>query len=712
MSYLKQDQPEFNYLRHLVLLYGDAVKPWTKEQLKYYAAHLDPDGHADDWFYDSFLFINPKSKSGTDYVADVNLGKSMAGEGDFFPVCSPTPSDKIDWEELLESYFGEGGSLQTLDETIEELSTSIGSPQHRRNVVLTLPYPHITQESFGALEAGSPNLNFSIKGQNISQATDSRLKSEVWFVEQTVRRWKEERYKNLNLLGVYWIFETVYRSWDVDDHVLLKELKKHVNSKGLKFLWIPFYATYNFHLLESYQDYYFDMAFLQPNFLFYKEGKTIEVASAVAKRCNAGLEMEYYMELDEPIAITNERHIRFREYLNAGLKYGYMNESACAHFQGVGSLERMYSHADPVEREFYDDIYHFVKGTYQIKAYPPPPPRCIFVPRNRAAIAIDLGRTNLRMGVVDESGKILHWKQEEMPSDKQVILDSVVARVAEGLKFCESSGYLPAGIGVSTGGRVNFEKGEVVDSTSLIPGWQNVNIRKVIERTTDIPVVVDNDGNCSAVAEKIFGKAKSVDNFISIILGTGIGGGIYVDGTLLRGQNNFTSEIGHVSVDADGPKCSCGNRGCVELYASGSGLVRWAREKFPPLSGLGARDDLSAKAIGEAALSGDPVAVDLLNKAGEKLGIAVAGFVNIFNPSMIVISGSLAGLGAPYFEAFKRTVRQRAIKPTADTLLIEFSDFNKEAGILGAAASAFENLMPGTTVTIDVNQQNQAETDD
>ncbi len=140
--------------------------------------------------------------------------------------------------------------------------------------------------------------------------------------------------------------------------------------------------------------------------------------------------------------------------------------------------------------------------------------------------------------------------------------------------------------------------------------------------------------------------------------------------------------------------------------------MRWAREKFPPLSGLGGRDDLSAEAIGDAARSGDPVAIDLLNKAGEKLGVAVTGFVNIFNPFMIVISGSLAGLGDPYFEAFKRTVRQRAIEPTADTLMIEFSDFNKEAGILGAAASAFENLMPGMTVTINVNRQNRAETDD
>ncbi len=712
MSYLKPDQPEYNHLRHLVLLYGAAGRPWTKEELKYYVAHLDSDGRPDDWFYDSFLFINTKFKSGADCVADVNLGKSMSGEGDFFAMCSPNPSDKDDWEELLDFYLGKGGALQTLDDTVGEMSAGIGSAVCKRNVVLTLPYPHITQEAFGAIDGSGHNLNFSIKGQSLSPATDSRLKAETWFMEEVVRRWSERRYKNLNLLGMYWIFETVYRSWEVDDHILLKELRKVINSKGLKFLWIPFYATYNFHLLESYQDYYFDAAFLQPNFLFYKEGKTIEMASAVAKKCGAGLEMEYYMDLNEPISIKNERHIRFREYLNAGVKYGYMNGSACAHFQGAGSLERMYNHKDPVEREFYEDIYHFVNGTYQVKTYPPPPPRCIFVPGSRAAVAIDLGGTNLRMGVVDNSGKVLHWSQVETPPDKQLILHSVVAKVQEGLRFCKANGLTPVGVGVSTGGRVDFEKGEVVDSTSLIPGWKNVEIRNAIESGVDISVVVDNDGNCSAVAERVFGKAKCVDNFISIALGTGIGGGIYVDGKLLRGQNNFTAEIGHVSVNSDGPLCSCGNRGCVELYASGSGLVRWARDEFPLLSDLAARDSLSAKEIGDMARSGDRVAIDLLKKAGEKLGIAVAGFVNIFNPSMIVISGSLLGLGAPYFDAFESTVRSRAIKPTADALRIEFSDLRNEAGILGAAATAFGDSMAGPLRVKAVKPKQDGETDD
>lgn len=702
MSYLRQDQPEFNHLSHLVLLYGDAKRPWTKERLKYYAAHFDSEGFADDWLYDSFLFINPKSATGTDYVADVNLGESMIREGDFFAACSPNPSDKNAWDELLRFYFGEGGALQTLDGTVEELSGSIGTPQHSRNVVVTLPYPNITQESFGRMEADGANLNFSTKGQSFTLATDSRLKAEMWFVEQAVKRWKEKQYKNINLLGVYWIFETVYRSWEVDDHVLLKRLRRYINSNGLKFVWIPFYSTYNFHILRNYQDYYFDMAFLQPNFLFCKEGKTIEEASAIVKESGAGLEMEYYLELDEPITITEERHIRFREYLNAGLKYGYMNGAACAPFQGVGLLERMYNHSDSEEREIYDDIYHFVKGTYKIKAFPPPPSRCFFVPHKRVVVAIDLGRSYLKMGVVDEFGKIMHCGQMETPLDGQAVLYSVVSMVKEGLRFCESIEVTPVGIGVGTCGGANCQKGDEARSLSLIHERQNVNVRKEIERITDVPVVVDNDGNCSVAAERAFGKAKSVENFVSIVLGNGICGGICVDGEVLRGGRDFSPEIGHVSVLADGPRCSCGNRGCVELFASGSGLARLARERFPRLPGFARRGDFSVEAIEEAIRVGDPFAIHLLDEAGMRLGVAAAGLVDIFNPALILISGSLTKLGTQYFKAFEKTVRSRAIKPTADTLIIESSDFDDQVVLLGAAATALENSMRRRRRSIDI----------
>lgn len=314
-------------------------------------------------------------------------------------------------------------------------------------------------------------------------------------------------------------------------------------------------------------------------------------------------------------------------------------------------------------------------------------------PHKKAAIAIDLGGTNLRMGVVDGRGNVVHWQEEHTPASKQEIIDSIIAKVNNGVSLAQRDALKVTGVGISSGGRVNHESGIIVDSTSLLPDWKEVHIKEAIEKSLDIPVAVDNDGNCSAVAEKIFGKARFINNFISIALGTGIGGGIYTDGKLLRGENNYAAEIGHVTVNADGPECACGGCGCVELYASGSGLVRWAKEEFPVLAAAEKGHQLSAKSIGNSARSGNAAAIKLLNRAGMMLGAAAAGWVNIFNPSKIVLSGSLVDLGEPYFGPFRKTVLERAIKPTADYLEIIFSDFHEKAGIIGAASLVFQDVI-------------------
>jgi hypothetical protein len=164
------------------------------------------------------------------------------------------------------------------------------------------------------------------------------------------------------------MFETVYRAWDVDDHWLLKELRRRISAKGLKFLWMPYWSTYNVHLLDDYQRYYFDLAFLQPNYMFYRGIQGVGEAAHAAQERSAGIEIEYYLELNEPIQGAGERHLRFREYLNGGIAYGYMTQSVCAHFQGGAALERMYHHENPAEREFYEDVCRFVKGTYELKS--------------------------------------------------------------------------------------------------------------------------------------------------------------------------------------------------------------------------------------------------------------------------------------------------------------------------------------------------------
>ena len=296
--------------------------------------------------------------------------------------------------------------------------------------------------------------------------------------------------------------------------------------------------------------------------------------------------------------------------------------------------------------------------------------------QKQVAISIDLGGTNLRMGVVDGRGNVIHWQEEKTPASKQKIIDSIISKASDGVKLAQREGMEVIGIGISSGGRVNFKSGIIVDSTSNLPDWKDVHIKEAIEAHLNIPAVVDNDGNCSAVAERVFGKAKSIENFISIALGTGIGGGIYVDGELLRGENNYTAEIGHVTVNAYGPKCSCGGCGCVELYASGAGLVRWAKEEFPLMTDIVTDHELSAKTIGDSARSGDRVAMKLLNRAGMMLGAAVAGWLNIFNPSMIVLSGSLVDLGDSVLWPFQRnnaSTRDGADNRSIENRIFRFS---------------------------------------
>ena len=305
-------------------------------------------------------------------------------------------------------------------------------------------------------------------------------------------------------------------------------------------------------------------------------------------------------------------------------------------------------------------------------------------------MAIDLGGTNLRMGVVGRSGEVTHWKKQPTPGTREGILNAIGLLVGEGIAYCAEAHRRVAGVGISTGGQVDYATGVIVASTALIPDWSNVPLRAVVGGKYHVPVYADNDGNCAAAAEKLFGKGREVPNFFCLVLGTGIGGGVCVDGKLLRGTGNFAGELGHVSVDANGPECSCGGRGCVELYASGSGIARWARED-PHLRRLaGPEGELTSKTIGDAAKAGDACATALLVAAGERLGLAAAGLVNVFNPGCIILAGTLLDLGAPYLDAFCATVLRRAMRAPAGQLKIEISVFPQEGGILGAAALAFE----------------------
>ncbi len=364
MAYFKPGREDFNYLRHLILVGGNTREVWTKGDFSHYVTHLNEYGEADDWMFDTFTFWHFKSPQGGFLYSDINIGTTRVGEGDFYAVPAPNPGNKEDWECVIDWYFSPNIFAHALDEAIEEAEEKLGEREHKVNLVITIPYPGPLQTQFGEIDGNK--LNFSTRGQNLDKATKQRLAACIWFVDEVINRFRQENYNHINLLGFYWTFETVYRSWDIDDHWLLKELYRELKNKGMKFFWIPFWSSYNVHLLEDYQNYYFDCAFLQPNYMFYKDITDVAHAAHAARRCNAGIEMEFYTSLDEPIEVHHEKFKRFDRYLEGGIEFGYMTESACAWFDGGKAIYNLYHHDDPRQRRYYDKIYQFVKGTYQI----------------------------------------------------------------------------------------------------------------------------------------------------------------------------------------------------------------------------------------------------------------------------------------------------------------------------------------------------------
>lgn len=368
MAYFPQNLPEFNYLRHMQLVYVGPQMTLDPSDIAHHIAHFDAQGNPDDWFFDSFLVIPPLAPSHNAFHADVNLGTTRCGAGDFYAVPSPNPATAQDWMQGLEAQLAPEGCLAVMDRTIGELASRIGkAPAHKHNVVLTIPYPHPNQSIFGRTAPNHARLNFSVLGQDLIKASLQRLEACKWFVDEAMARFKKGKFKNLNLLGFYWVYESIHYSWEIDDHWLLKELHGYIRQKRSRFFWIPFYSSFNVHMLQNYQKLYFDCAFLQPNHMFYYPIKDVEQAAREAEERGAGIEMEYYLNMDPTFSVGEEKYQRFRNYLNGGIKYGYMTRSACAYYLGGYELHKMAASDDPRERDFYDDIYHFVKGDYQEK---------------------------------------------------------------------------------------------------------------------------------------------------------------------------------------------------------------------------------------------------------------------------------------------------------------------------------------------------------
>lgn len=362
MAYFAPNQPEFNYLKHMFLIGWESQQLIEPDEILYYVAHVNDDGKVDDWFFDSFLSFTVSSMSGNTLGNDINVGTTMSGEGDFFAVPSPNPSRKDEWQEMLDSQLGADGLWARMDKAITQAAETLGPPPHKRNAVISVPYPAPNQCAFAK---DFPN-NFSVIGQNLTSASEQRLAACKWFVDETIAHWEKLNPEHLHLLGFYWLFESLAYAWDRDDHWVWKELYKYIKSRGYKMFWIPFYSSFNVNLMGPGKDFYFDAAFLQPNHMFYENIDDVEKAALEARERGAGVEMEYFPYENDRMRTMGDRHRRFKNYLDGGVKYGYMTEAACAYFCGTNELHRMATQYSEKERETYHNHYKFVAGKWTV----------------------------------------------------------------------------------------------------------------------------------------------------------------------------------------------------------------------------------------------------------------------------------------------------------------------------------------------------------
>jgi glucokinase len=310
-------------------------------------------------------------------------------------------------------------------------------------------------------------------------------------------------------------------------------------------------------------------------------------------------------------------------------------------------------------------------------------------------IGCDLGGTNIKAGLVDiDAGKVLLSKST--PIHAQEGPDAVMKRIAEFVKglITESDTHPESikGMGVSAPGRLDMEKGETVFITNFPGKWPGVPLCATLQGYLDIPVVLLNDVRAITLGEHTFGAGRGIDNMVCFAIGTGIGGGLVINGHLVLGVNGTAGELGHQTVDIHGERCGCGNYGCLETLASGPAIasmgVRAVQQGMTTKIGELVGYDLNkidAEVIAQAARQGDEIANEIWRDVGSYLGTGIANVIITVAPQRVVISGGVAAAGDLLLKPVRETLRKRVFLVPLEKVEIVIGQLGKDAGILGLA---------------------------
>lgn len=309
----------------------------------------------------------------------------------------------------------------------------------------------------------------------------------------------------------------------------------------------------------------------------------------------------------------------------------------------------------------------------------------------RVVFAVDLGGTHLRMALVDESGNIHKQTKQETP--KSGSAECIIAALVNAANSWDSYRQAVVAASIMVPGAVDSDKAVVLQAPNL-PSLVNFNLKAELEQRLGWRVFLENDANAAAVGEMWLGAARGCSDVVSVTLGTGVGGGVIIDGKLWRGSHGSAGEIGHTTVDPfSGLKCKCGNTGCLELFASATAIVRMTRENLSSFRDSRLKsDELSAEKVYEAGRNGDELALAVFRRFGMYLGIGLANLITLIDPQIIVIAGGAVNGWDLFSEEMYRQVEERAFRTTAQQVKIARAQCGDNAGLLGAARLAIGSL--------------------
>lgn len=301
-------------------------------------------------------------------------------------------------------------------------------------------------------------------------------------------------------------------------------------------------------------------------------------------------------------------------------------------------------------------------------------------------VAVDIGGTHIRVARYQSNSitPIAHRRTRSLANEP-----GVYDRLERAIESIWSDGNVRS-IGIASPGPLDPHTGTILD-TPNIPEWVNFPLAPKLSQHFHVPVYLDNDANMAGLAEWQFGAGKGHENIVYLTISTGIGGGVISQGCLLQGFRGMGGELGHMTIDPDGPLCGCGQRGHIESFSSGPAIARYVAEQLTSgqRSSLRGEAVISAAQIAEAARAGDTLAISAFERAGYYLGIAVANYLAIFDPSILIFGGGVSQVGELLFKPFKESLQKHTFHPHyLDQLVITKAALGDDAGLLGALALA------------------------